>query len=183
MNKKSFIGEKPKKASYLLFIIILALNFLITANCFAAKDNSPNPTTLSKNNIEPSQNVSISLEEQKRYQKLRQESQKNTGLFSPSKVFSNLITLVLILLVIAWLYNKYGKEAMTKVLAVRKINQNAINILSTSAIGQGKYLHIVEIDGEKILIGATANNISFLKELKNTKTEKAVSDEQNNSNR
>lgn len=176
MNKKSFIGEKSKKTGYFLFIVaIFALNFLITANCFATEDTSLN--TVSKESVQSSPTSSVSLEEQKRYQKLREESQKNVGLFSPSKVFSNLITLIFIFILIAWLYNKYGKEAITKVLAIKKITQNNINILSTSAIGQGKYLHIVEVDGEKILIGATANNISFLKELKNTKTEKAVSDE------
>lgn len=174
MYKKGFTGQNFKHASYFWVIAVLVLNLLTGSCSFAIENSSKAP--ISEQTIQSSQTVPSSIEEQKKFQELREESQKNVSLFSPMKVFSNLITLILVLLVIAWLYDKYGKDAMSKVLATRKIKQNNINILSTSAIGQGKYLHIVEVDGEKILIGATANNISFLKELKNTKTEKAVSD-------
>ncbi len=174
MKNKGFIEGILKKTGYFLTATLLFC-LLLHSNCFASQNN--NVTSGLNPEINSAQTISSIVDEEKKFQELRQESQKNTSLFSPAKVFSNLITLIFILMVIAWLYNKYGKDTMEKVLAVKKINRNNINILSSSAIGQGKYLHIVEVDGEKILIGATANNISFLKELKNTKEEKVVFDE------
>lgn len=114
------------------------------------------------------------IEEEKKFQELRAQSADNTALMSPVKVFSNLIVLVVLLLVLAWLYKKYGKDALAKVAAARPVNKDAINVLSSASVGQGKYLHVIEVGGEKVLIGATANNISLLKEIK---TEKVVSDE------
>lgn len=52
---------------------------------------------------------------------------------------------------------------------------NKIDIVSTTALGQGKALHVIKINGEYLLIGACQNNISYLKEIKtqeNNKEEK-----------
>lgn len=38
-------------------------------------------------------------------------------------------------------------------------------ILSTTQLGQGKNLHVIELNGKKYLIGAAQNSISLLKEL------------------
>ena len=179
-KSKVFIGGKLKKLSYFLLITILTLNIFTSGNCLALQNDAKPAVTQAE--VTPVPSPQKTQEEQKKFQKLREESQKNVSLFSPVKVFSNLITLLMIFIAIAWLYNKYGKDYIAKAMVIKKVKQNAINVLSTAAIGQGKYLHIVEIDGEKILIGATANNISLLKELKNIQTEKVVSDEQNSTN-
>lgn len=174
-------GEKLKKTGYFLLLVVFAfsMSLLIFNNSFAEGAG------LKNNDAEITAEKSIltaedELQEQEKFRQLREKSHENSKLFSPVKVFSKLIALILILLLIVVLYNKYGKEALSKAMVIKKIKHNAINILSSSSIGQGKYLHIVEVDGEKILIGATANNITFLKDLKNTKREKVISDEQNN---
>ena len=166
-----------KKLSYWLLITFLtfSISFSNSNNSFA-EGTFPNQTAAKASTVTEI-NTTPTIADEKRYQELRKESEKKNELLSPIKVFSNLLTLIAILLVMAWLYNKYGKEAMKKFVVIKKITQKNIKILSTTPLGQNKYLHIVEVDGEKILIGATANNISFLKELKNTQTEKVVSDE------
>lgn len=56
-----------------------------------------------------------------------------------------------------------------------KIPQNKIdldetgdkfNILSTKSLGDGKYIHLVEVKGKQLVIGSTDNNISLLTEFK-----------------
>jgi len=42
---------------------------------------------------------------------------------------------------------------------------NKFNILSTASLGQGKFIHLIEINGKQLVIGSTANNINLLTEL------------------
>ena len=55
---------------------------------------------------------------------------------------------------------------------------NNINIVSTTSLGQGRNLHIIKINGEYSLIGATQNNITHIKELKNNESVEVLKDEQ-----
>lgn len=163
---------------------MILLAFCISSPlCALAVDSAPVEVTAVTQKVLPEEKkVPVAeppLEDQKRYKELRKQSAENTSLLSPAKVFSNLIVLILLLLALAWAYKKYGKDVLSKVAAVRPVNKYSINVLSSASVGQGKYLHVVEVGGDKILIGATANNISFLKDIK---TEKAVSDEKNDTN-
>jgi flagellar biosynthetic protein FliO len=108
---------------------------------------------------------------------VREEYKQDKEVTSPVSVMANLITLLLIMFGLAFAYKKYGKNALDKVLANQPIRRNDIKILSTAPIGQNKFLHIVEVDGERVLIGSTNNNISLLKELKEITEEKAVFNE------
>lgn len=174
-----YSGGTLKTLGYCLLVLVLALSMslFVVEKSFALAPDAPLHTA--KETIQtPANNLPADAKEEEiKYQKLRAESQEHVSLFSPAKVFSNLFTLIAIFVALAWFYNKYGKDYLNKNLPIKKITKNAINVLSTASIGQGKFLHIVEVDGEKILIGATANNISLLKELKSTNTEKVVSDE------
>lgn len=42
---------------------------------------------------------------------------------------------------------------------------NHIDIISTTSLGQGRNLHVIKINGKYSLIGATQNNITYIKEL------------------
>lgn len=44
-------------------------------------------------------------------------------------------------------------------------------VLSTTQLGQGKNLHVIEINDKHLLIGATANSINLIKELEVVKTD------------
>ena len=57
---------------------------------------------------------------------------------------------------------------------------NKAQIISTTSLGQGRNLHVIKIGDSACLIGATQNNITYIKdiELQNNKI-KEVSDEKN----
>ena len=41
--------------------------------------------------------------------------------------------------------------------------EDKINIISSASLGQGKNLHVIKVNNVKMIIGATQNNISYLK--------------------
>lgn len=171
---KKFKGGQLKKISYILLVAILSFCIYAQGNNICIADNAPSTqiqnTDIQK--IEPSPVDDIANTP------IEQITKKhNNALPSTGEVFANLITLVLIMLVLAWAYSKYGKKALDKVLASQQLKKNDIKILSTAPMGQNKFLHIVEVDGERVLIGSTNTQISLLKELRDIKQEKAVSDE------
>ena len=58
-------------------------------------------------------------------------------------------------------------QKLTKVKLNQENNeQNKIQIVTTTSLGQNKTLHVIKINNEYSLIGATQNNISFLKDIK-----------------
>lgn len=44
-------------------------------------------------------------------------------------------------------------------------DMNSVVVLSTTQLGQGKNLHVIEINNQQLLIGATPSSISLIKEL------------------
>ncbi len=99
---------------------------------------------------------------------LNMEDEEIKSALSHNNYEPNYFSLFLgLFLVIALIYlTGYIYQKLIKV----KINQeddetNKPQILSTVSLGQGKNLHIVKINNEYILIGATQNNISYLKDL------------------
>ena len=85
-------------------------------------------------------------------------------------IFSLIAVLGLIYLV-SFLYQKLNifNEKFT-----RKNEKNEINkfkMISTTPIGQGKFLHIVEINNKFLALGSTQNNISFLREFSKEEVE------------
>lgn len=127
----------------------------------------------------PNNAVSQSFEdiENKSLEQLRSERKTSSqNLVSPFSVAANLLSLILIMFALAWLYNKYGKTALEKVMTAKSLNPDNINILSSTSIGQGKYLHVIEVDSKKLLIGVTASNITFLQNLSDSQ----IKEEENN---
>jgi len=48
---------------------------------------------------------------------------------------------------------------------LRNYDLNTVVVLSTKQLGQGKNLHVIELDNKRYLIGAAQNSITLLKEL------------------
>lgn len=166
------ISENKKFRCIAYWLLVLILAFNVSSAGFAL--NKPENVTAKTTEIESivKQDEDKTIDEVKKEFK---ERNKET-LVNPVNVFANLITLILIMLGIAWLYKKYGQNFVTKAIANKISNPNSINLLSTLPIGQNKFLHVVEVDNERVLIGSTNNHISLIKSLKNTE-EKAVSNE------
>lgn len=134
-----------KKLLYWLLILILSCTLQL---------KMPNQSCFAQDKIKPKQ------EEVK-------TTFKSDSLINPLVVFSNLLALIVIMLLLAWLFNRLNGSRLIRSLSGNKSSKrDMINILSTTSLGQGKFLHVVEVGGQKILIGSTSSNISMLKEIK-----------------
>ena len=85
-------------------------------------------------------------------------------------IFSLIVVLGLIYLV-SFLYQKLNvlNEKITNKKDGAEINK--FKIITTTPMGQGKFLHIVEINNKYLALGSTQNNISFLKEFSKEEVE------------
>ncbi|MEI8378174.1 MAG: flagellar biosynthetic protein FliO [bacterium] len=150
-------------------LLIAALAFNINFTSFAQEQA---PETLQN---APEVSSAIEQDEDKSLAEFKKQNKADLDVV---RVFSNLLALIVIMLALAWLYKKYGKNFLSKTMIAQNLNKNSIHIVSTAPIGQNKYLHIVEVGQERILIGATNTNISLIKNLHNDNPkEKVVSDE------
>lgn len=102
----------------------------------------------------------------------------NQDLSQSLKVHSNepgIFTIVIALLfVICLIYITgliYSKLNIVGANTVKKQMKNYdlchVAVLSTTQLGQNRNLHVVEVDGRKLLVGATQNSINLIKDLSN----------------
>ena len=87
-----------------------------------------------------------------------------------SVIFALLITLALFYLLVI-LYTKLNK-ANANILKKQQIGlKSQASVISTTALGNNKTLHVIELDGKRMLIGASANAIQLIKDLGNASSE------------
>ncbi len=82
-----------------------------------------------------------------------------------SMIFS-LIFVILLIYTTGILYtklNKFGLKTMKKHMGDN--SSSHVSVLSTTPLGANKSLHVVELDGKRMLIGASANSIHLIKDL------------------
>lgn len=81
-------------------------------------------------------------------------------------VLISLVIVIGLIYITGIIYTKLNIAGAQSVKNQFKNNKlDKIVVLSTTQLGQNKNLHIVEINDKKILIGATSNSISLIKEL------------------
>ncbi|MDD3013362.1 MAG: flagellar biosynthetic protein FliO [Candidatus Gastranaerophilales bacterium] len=82
-------------------------------------------------------------------------------------VLSSLFFVILLVLIFGWFYSKLRNVDPAALLAgkLSEKSLNKFNILSTATLGQGKNVHLIEINGKYLVIGSTINNINLLTEL------------------
>lgn len=82
-----------------------------------------------------------------------------------SMIFS-LIFVILLIYATGILYtklNKFGIKTLKKQIGDNSSSQ--VSVISTTPLGSNKTLHVVELDGKRMLIGASANSIDLIKDL------------------
>lgn len=80
----------------------------------------------------------------------------------------SLIFVVCLIYATGIIYNKLNHFGIKALKAQNKdFCKDKITILSTTPLGQNKTLHVIELDGRKMLIGASANSIHLIKDLSN----------------
>lgn len=83
--------------------------------------------------------------------------------------FSVVISLLFVICLIyatGIIYNKLNNLGVKAVKAQNKnFDNDKITIISTTPLGANRTLHVVELNGKKMLIGASANSIHLIKDL------------------
>lgn len=87
-----------------------------------------------------------------------------------------LVFVICLIYVTGIIYQKLNIVGAQKVQEqYKKFDLGNVIVLSTTQLGQGKNLHVIEINDERLLIGATPNSINLIKKLgKKKEEEKAV---------
>ena len=84
-----------------------------------------------------------------------------------SMIFS-LIFVILLIYITGILYtklNKFGIKAMKRQIGDSSDSQ--VSVISTTPLGSNKTLHVVELGGKRMLIGASSSSIHLIKDLGN----------------
>ena len=82
-----------------------------------------------------------------------------------SMLFS-LAFVIILIYAVAILYkklNKFGVDTLKMHAGSDSVSR--VSVISTTALGANKTLHVVELDGKRMLLGASANSIDLIKDL------------------
>ena len=90
----------------------------------------------------------------------------NNNMYEPNyfSLFFGLFVVIGLVYLTSYIYQKLIKVKVTP----QETNPYNIEILSTTSLGQNKSLHVVKTNGKYCLIGATQNNITFLKDIEDS---------------
>ncbi len=83
-------------------------------------------------------------------------------------IFFSLIFVILLIYATGIIYtklNKFGINALKREIGDK--NNSHVSVISTTPLGNNKTLHVVELDGKRMLIGASTNSIHLIKDLGN----------------
>ncbi len=97
-------------------------------------------------------------------EEIKEVLKQNNNMYEPNyfSLFLGLFFVIGLVYLTGIVYQK-----LTKVKLSQQENElNKIQIVSTTSLGQNKALHVIKINDEYSLIGATQNNITFLKDIK-----------------
>lgn len=100
------------------------------------------------------------------------------------RAFFSLMIVLLMILAFAWVYARVKGINPTAILTGKFAEKdlNRFNVISTSTLGQGKDIHLVEINGKQLVIGSTNNTINLLTEIPPEEIEKLKENRQHNQN-
>ncbi len=94
--------------------------------------------------------------------------------YSGFKVFAVLLIIIAMILFIAYILRK------ANIMGNRIVGGENFNIISRFPLGERKYLYLVKIGKELILLGVTPQNISFIKEIEEDTLESEYKKEESN---
>ncbi len=130
------------------------------------KKNKPLSEKAGKNDLNILDNISPN--------QLKQTNKKLPESLNTDKQGPNLITLtgslffvIFLILIFGWLYAKFQRINLNKVFEGKfeTTDTDSLKILSTVSLGQGKTVHLMEVNGKKFVIGSTNNNINLIADL------------------
>lgn len=82
------------------------------------------------------------------------------------QVFISLVVVICLVYIAGIAYNKLNNIGVKIFKAQNKdFTKDKITIISTTPLGANRTLHVVELNGKKMLIGASTNSIHLIKDL------------------
>ena len=78
-------------------------------------------------------------------------------------IMSVIFSLIFVILLIYAKLNKVGLKTLKK--HIGDSDDSRVTVISTTPLGSNKTLHVVELDGKRMLIGASTNSIDLIKDL------------------
>jgi len=81
-----------------------------------------------------------------------------------SVVFS-LLFVILLIYATGIIYAKLNKMGLNTIKKMGNSTDSRVTVVSTTPLGGNKTLHVVELDGKRMLIGASSNSIHLIKDL------------------
>lgn len=87
-----------------------------------------------------------------------------------SVIFS-LALVILLIYITGIIYTKLNKVGYNTLKKQAALNKSQVSVVSTTSLGGNKTLHVVELDGKRMLIGASAGTIQLIKDLGNISTD------------
>ena len=83
-------------------------------------------------------------------------------------IFFSLVFVILLIYATGIIYTKLNKLGINTIKRELGDNSNShVSVISTTPLGNNKTLHVVELDGKRMLIGASVNSIHLIKDLGN----------------
>lgn len=82
-------------------------------------------------------------------------------------VLLSLIFVILLIYATGIIYAKLNRAGLRTLKKHGDIDSSKVTVVSTTPLGSNKTLHVVELDGKRMLIGASANSIDLIKDLGN----------------
>ena len=88
-----------------------------------------------------------------------------------------------LILIFAWIYTRLKGINPNSLLTGKfsDMDMNKFKVLASSSLGQGKIIHLVEINGKQLVVGSTNNNINLLTEISPEDMEKLQTKAKTNS--
>ncbi len=81
-------------------------------------------------------------------------------------VFFTLVFVILLIYATGIIYARINKASISSLKKqIGDANSSKATVISTTPLGSNKTLHVVELDGKRMLIGASVNSIQLLKDL------------------
>ena len=85
-----------------------------------------------------------------------------------ASVVLSLLFVICLIYATGIIYNKLNVLGAKAMKSQKDAQNDKITIISTTPLGANRTLHVVELNGKKMLIGASANSIHLIKDLSET---------------
>ncbi|MEI7473832.1 MAG: flagellar biosynthetic protein FliO [bacterium] len=157
-----------------------------TVNESKETDKIAKQNAINKENTEEQPSILSGIHDYPNKKEITKTSETNF-LQTPSKssgpdfgtVIGGLAFVLLIIFIVWGLYMKITGKTPTLGASNGLKNKKKLNfnLLSSTSIGQGKDIHLVEINGKQMVLGSTANSINVLTELDNDENNEILNKE------